>query len=333
MEPKVRPAVGYVIYISWALAMMVYGGFGFLIRDWRLLQTVVTLPGFLIIPGLWLIDESPRWLIVNGRWREALQVLTKVSRWHGVDLPPEAEMKALVEEQPEVDKIETQPFSLQRLLSAIKDEIVILFRTPRLRMITVCVFLGYTMASMVYFGLSLSGGTISDNPYVFMTLSGLMEVPAYTFTIPVVQRFGRKYTLATCFLLSALVLFALAVIPAGYSVAGVALAMMGKVCITAGFQTIIFFSSELFPTEVRSRGVSAAFMMSRIGSMVSPFITDLVGSVYRWAPFVVFGAGALLSGAVTFLLPETKGQKLPDTVAQLEEKSCQQDKLSVTQVS
>ncbi|MPC85827.1 Organic cation transporter-like protein [Portunus trituberculatus] len=152
------------------------------------------------------------------------------------------------------------------------------FRTPRLRMITVCVFLGYTMASMVYFGLSLSGGTISDNPYVFMTLSGLMEVPAYTFTIPVVQRFGRKYTLATCFLLSALVLFALAVIPAGYSVAGVALAMMGKVCITAGFQTIIFFSSELFPTEVRSRGVSAAFMMSRIGSMVSPFITDLVVS-------------------------------------------------------
>ena len=71
------------------------------------------------------------------------------------------------------------------------------------------------MASMVYFGLSLSGASITDNPFVFMTLSGLMEIPAYTLTIPIVQRFGRKYTLAACYLLCAIVLFALAIIPAG----------------------------------------------------------------------------------------------------------------------
>ncbi|KAK8376323.1 hypothetical protein O3P69_009753 [Scylla paramamosain] len=325
MNPKIRPVVGYAVNIFWASSMMIYSAFGYWIRDWRLLQTVNTLPGFLILPGLWLIDESPRWLIVNGRPREALQVLTKAASWHGVDLPPEGEMKTLMQEQNDTGKSERQPISLWRLIGTFKDEIVILFRTPRLRIITICVFLDYMISGMVYFGLSLSGASISDNPFVFMALSGLMEIPAYTLTIPVVQCFGRRRTLATCFLLSAIVLFALAVIPAEYSVTVVALAMIGKMSITAGFQTTIFFSSELFPTEVRSRGIGGAYMMSRIGSMVSPFITDLVGSVYPWAPFVVFGAGALLSGGVTFLLPETKGQTLPDTVAQLEEKSCRQE--------
>ncbi|KAG0720216.1 hypothetical protein GWK47_006887 [Chionoecetes opilio] len=40
--------------------------------------------------------------------------------------------------------------------------------------------------------------------------------------------------------------------------------------------------------------------------------------MYPWAPFVIFGTGALLAGAGTFLLPETRGQGLPDTVANLE---------------
>ncbi|KAG0729458.1 Solute carrier family 22 member 6 [Chionoecetes opilio] len=94
--------------------------------------------------------------------------------------------------------------------------------------------------------------------------------------------------------------------------------MVGKMAITASFQMIIFFSGELFPTEVRSRGVSTAVMLSRLGSMGAPFITDLVGSMYPWAPFVIFGSCALLAGAGTFLLPETRGQVLPDTVAHLE---------------
>ena len=42
------------------------------------------------------------------------------------------------------------------------------------------------------------------------------------------------------------------------------------------------------------------------------------GTVYPWAPFVVFGSGALLAVAGTLLLPETRGQDLPDTVANLE---------------
>lgn len=324
--PKTRTIAGFTVYNLWAAGMLVYGLVGYLIRDWRILQTVVTLPGLLILPFLWLIEESPRWLIVNGRPEEALQVLGKVARWHRVDLPHETEMKKMVEEQVPKVQGEGEPFSVRGLLKAILGEAVMLFRTPRLRTITLCICIDYLVAGMVYFGLSLSGASISDDPYLFMVLSGLMEVPAYTLTVPIVQRFGRKRTLSVFFTISGVVLFSLAVTPAGYSKTLVALAMIGKLAITGGFQTVIFYSSELFPTEVRSRGIGISYMMSRIGSMVSPFITDLVGTVYPWAPFVVFGTGAVLAGAGTLLLPETRGQILPDTVAQLEAAATEETK-------
>ncbi|KAG0710128.1 Organic cation transporter-like protein [Chionoecetes opilio] len=273
-----------------------------------------------------LIDESPRWLIVNGRSKEALRILSKVARWHSLELPREAEMKKMIEDQdPEVQD-PPQKSSMRVLHKSIIKEALVLVRTPQLRIITLIVYLDYLMGSMVYFGLSLSGGSISDNPFTYMVLSGLVEVPAYIFTSFIVQRFGRKPTLAFFMLFSAANLLCLAVIPAAYSTTIVALAMVGKLGITAGFQTIIFYSSELFPTQVRSRGMGTSYMMSRIGSMVSPFITDLVGTIYPWAPFVIFGTGALLAGAGTFLLPETRGQVLPDTIAQLEARAREERK-------
>ena len=63
-----------------------------------------------------------------------------------------------------------------------------------------------------------------------------------------------------------------------YNTTVVVLAMIGKVAITGGYQAITFFAGELFPTEVRSRGISSSFIISRIGSILSLFITDLMVS-------------------------------------------------------
>ncbi|KAK8374445.1 hypothetical protein O3P69_012043 [Scylla paramamosain] len=112
----------------------------YFIRDWRILQTAVTLPALLILPVLW---------------------------------------------------------------------------TPRLRIITLCIYVDFLMVGMVYFGLSLSGTNISENPFVYMVLSGVMEVPAYSLTIPIVHRYGRKRTLSVLFVISGIILLCLAFSSAG----------------------------------------------------------------------------------------------------------------------
>ena len=51
--------------------------------------------------------------------------------------------------------------------------------------------------------------------------------------------------------------------------------MLGKLGITFCVGSIYVFTTELFPTVVRSSGLSACSATARIGSMVSPYISGL----------------------------------------------------------
>lgn len=53
-----------------------------------------------------LMDESPRWLIVRGFHDQAMQVLRKAARWNRISLPPEDDLRALMNDiQEEVGRL------------------------------------------------------------------------------------------------------------------------------------------------------------------------------------------------------------------------------------
>ena len=59
-------------------------------------------------------------------------------------------------------------------------------------------------------------------------------------------------------------------------------------------------------------------MAARIGGILSPVIL-LLGDVFESLPLVLFGSSAVLAGLLVFLLPETRGQQLPQTLREEEE--------------
>lgn len=73
-EPKWRSTAGIFVALPWAFGVMMLGALGYLFRDWRSLQLAISLPLIILIPLVWFLDESPRWLIVNGRHDEAVRV-------------------------------------------------------------------------------------------------------------------------------------------------------------------------------------------------------------------------------------------------------------------
>ncbi|ROT74874.1 hypothetical protein C7M84_006631 [Penaeus vannamei] len=204
------------------------------------------------------MDESPRWLAVRGQHRRALRVLQRAARWNGVALPPR-----------------TSFCSCSRTESRT--------RTPRLRTITLSLYTNYLLVGAVYFGLSLSGGDLSSDPFLYMVLTGVVELPAYTLVIPLVARYGRRAPVVAFFFMGAVALLALPFVPTG-SGESMTLALMGKMSIASAFQILDFYSSELFPTEQ------------------------------------CFGAASVLAGLATLALPETLHVPLPDTIAHLEER-------------
>ncbi|XP_042889431.1 uncharacterized protein LOC122264551 [Penaeus japonicus] len=341
--PRHRSFVGILIFLPWTLSIIALGGYGYLLRDWRWFVFTVSLPSLLFLPALWFIDESPRWLIVKGRHKEALGVLRKAARWNRVKLPPEDTLLTMMADiQKEVmgsflnlGRWSNFPYLryiqegaqnhgratsvvLVDHLRNVGNELIILFRTRRMRIITLYLYVNYTVAGLVYYGLSLGGDKFGVDPFVYMALSGVMELPGSTLTIPMVDRMGRRTSNVLCFFVTAGVLLALGVIPSGIDWLVTTMALLGKLAISGAYQILSLHATELFPTEVRVRGLGTCSMMSKIGSISAPFLVEVLGAIGSWAPLVLFGAGGFVAGVVTLRLPETREALLQDTVAGLE---------------
>lgn len=61
--------------------------------------------------------------------------------------------------------------------------------------------------------------------------------------------------------------------------------LIGKFAITCSFQVLYFFTSEIFPTNVRNSLLSLCSMIGRVGSMLAPQ-TPLLVNIYRVKQFL-----------------------------------------------
>nr|XP_027214872.1 organic cation transporter protein-like [Penaeus vannamei] len=323
-DPKWRTHIGIALFLPWALSLMAWGGFAYLVREWRMLQLTVSLLCLAFLPTLWFMDESPRWLAVRGQHRRALRVLQRAARWNGVALPPRTSFCSCSRTESRTRQWYARtktpaPTPREAGSEGVWMKHLFFSEPPAFAPSPSACTPNYLLVGAVYFGLSLSGGDLSSDPFLYMVLTGVVELPAYTLVIPLVARYGRRAPVVAFFFMGAVALLALPFVPTGTG-ESMALALMGKMSIASAFQILDFYSSELFPTEVRTRGMSTALVMSRVGSTCSPFITDYLGPLYPWAPSAVFGAASVLAGLATLALPETLHVPLPDTIAHLEER-------------
>ena len=54
------------------------------------------------------------------------------------------------------------------------------------------------------------------------------------------------------------------------------LALFGKLQVGAAFALIYVYATEVFPTLLRTYGLGSASLVGRIGSVIAPFVVDLV---------------------------------------------------------
>ena len=55
-----------------------------------------------------------------------------------------------------------------------------------------------------------------------------------------------------------------------------AMSMLGKICVTAAWQMIIVWENEIYPTTHRCMLVAMNAVIGRVGSVLAPFLLDLV---------------------------------------------------------
>ncbi|KAG7173435.1 Organic cation transporter protein-like 19 [Homarus americanus] len=299
---KQRTIMGLLITAPFAFTGMMFGAWAYLVRDWRTLQLFCTLPAVLILLQIPFMDESPRWLMVQGRVEEAAKVLHKASCWQGDALPPQQQLtdhlQKLRNQQQTVPKSKAEEYGC---VAVWFKDVVLMLRQPTLRKITLALF------------------SYSDDPFLYMVMSSLMEVPGYSGFTPIVVKFGRRPVLSSCFAISGAAILAILITPTAYTTVTLVLALVGKLFITGAYNLLYLTASELLPTCVRSRGLNLSSMMARVGSIMSPFIIGLLALTYRWLPSLMFGTFAALASLIALLLPDSRHKPLPDTTQDVEQ--------------
>ncbi|XP_071501242.1 organic cation transporter protein-like [Diadema antillarum] len=296
--PKWRTVTGIAIQIFFAVAYMILAIIAYFLRYWKTLQLVVSAPLYLFFIFLPFIPESARWLISQGKTERAEKIIHRVAKINKAKLPDPVFTEEELKEQEAATK---EP----------KPSVIDLFRTPVLRGRTINFVYNWMVNTMVYYGLTYGSSDLGVNDYLNFFVSGAVEIPGYVIAIFAIEIFGRRPSIATFLLVGGTACLVNIFLPLGGW--NTAVAMIGKCAISGSYGIVYVYSAECFPTPVRSVGVGLCSMMARIGAIVSPLIL-ILGDYYSPAPQIIFGVSTVVAGFLSFLLPETKGKKLPETI-------------------
>ncbi|XP_027839261.1 organic cation transporter protein isoform X1 [Aphis gossypii] len=299
---KWRTVVSTLHHIPFNLGHMSMALISYFIRNWRQFQLAITLPSLFFFTYWWIIPESPRWLLAVGKEKQARKILTTGASRNNRKLDGEFE-KSLMNSQPEKGGDEN------------KGNLFDLFRTPNLRKKTLAVFFNWMVCGLCFYGLAQYMGEIGGNIFINVASSGLIELPGAFLCIYLMEKFGRRNTLLSANLVTALACILITFLPQNSEVEHYKfiLASLGIVGSSIAFPTIYLFSGELFPTVVRNVGVGSASMCARIGSVIAPFVSSL-GVFNVYLPPMIFGTVPLIGALLCLLLPETRGAQLPVTI-------------------
>jgi sugar porter (SP) family MFS transporter len=268
--------------------------------EWRWQLGISALPALLFLAALFFIPRSPRWLVMQAKLPEALNVLELT----GVDQP-----------QKELDEIASS-VHLER--SSSTDPLFSRqYRKPIILAITVGMFcqLSGINAILYYlndiFALATTSKLSGDIQAVAV---GAMNLVATLGAMSIIDKVGRKKllligTVGLAFCLAAISAIFLTHRHLDWLV-WLLMAYIAFFAISQG-AVVWVYTSEVFPNRVRSKGQSlgssAHWITNAIISLIFPVMVGSSGAY----PFLFFGVMMVIDFfLVLFYYPETKGISL-----------------------
>ncbi|XP_073835862.1 organic cation transporter protein-like isoform X2 [Musca autumnalis] len=298
--PKRRVLACSLVTIFYAIGEMLLAIFAKYFQNWRVLLRIMYIPALVLFIYFWILPESVRWLLSQRREEEAKAILKRAAKVNKRELPEHSLDKLILANREKLANTTEGKFPIK-----------LAFTTLFWR-IANCSFC-WIVNVLVYYGLSLNAVLLDGDKYNNFVFIAMVEIPGFLLPLVIMDRFGRRHSLFGCMFISGLCCLATIFMPKDEAIGQLILFLIGKLAITASFQVLYFFTSEIFPTNLRNSLLSFCSMMGRFGSMVAPQ-TPLLAKYYENAPAILFATTAITSACLSLLFPETTNLILPATM-------------------
>ncbi|GGY26739.1 MFS transporter [Rhodanobacter panaciterrae] len=275
--------------------------------NWRWMLGIIAIPGILFLLGLFLLPDSPRWLMMRGRKQEATDVLNKLRG----DAGHAAREVADIEEQLKTPQrgwhlfLENRNFRrsvglgvLLQVMQQFTGMNVVMYYAPRIFQ-----DMGYATSAQMW----------------FTAVVGLVNVLATFIAIGLVDRWGRKPILYTGFSVMAVglglvgTMMHLGITTHGEQIFTVAMLLTFIVGFAMSAGPLIWaLCSEVQPLKGRDFGIGCSTFTNWVANMIvgATFLT-LLNGIGNAATFWLYAALNLVFLVITFvLIPETKNVTL-----------------------
>ena len=144
----------------------------------------------------------------------------------------------------------------------------------------------------------------------------LFQIPAVVLGMVGMDWLGRVSLLFLCQMMGGVTCILAGILKPPAAI--LTLSLVGKFSSSVVFLIVYLYTAEIYPTQLRGLGLALTATMARIGGFIAPYIAG-IGVTSSKTPFLIFGGSALVGGLAAALLPETRGERLPETVQDVEE--------------
>ncbi|XP_021368677.1 organic cation transporter protein-like [Mizuhopecten yessoensis] len=331
--------------VFWTTGFILVAPVAYIFRyvSWRYMQIVFAVGSAYSLFEYWFLEESLRWLLANGKKERAEKIIRMAARMNGKDFDSVInaastkanEMEAFLAKPASIPPEENSLTAEMDIQNNSNDDKIIhndrkpekynaltIFKHKRILFNSLILWYTWTTNSLVYYALYLGSTSLSGDRYINFFLMALVEYPASAAHWYSIKRFGRR---KSCIIFHTIAGVSLAVSTVcrtyqddvtALGTVSLVFNFIGKFGITASFSTVLLYTPELYPTNLRSVGLGLATTCSRMGGMLAPFAGS-VANVIIWLPGAVFSVMCLIAVYLTSLLPETLGHELPTTIAEL----------------
>ncbi|KAM5313385.1 solute carrier family 22 member 14 [Glossophaga mutica] len=275
-----------------SLGALLLMGLAYSLPHWRLLILLGGAPVFSFFSFIWVLPESPRWLMMRGKVEAAKQVLCYAASVNKKTIPLSL-----------LDKLQVPEKSMPQ--ASVLD----FYNNRHLRKMTLVMGCVWFTVSHCYFTLKSKMKDFGVNIHISQMILCIVEVPARLCCIFLLEQIGRKWSLVVTVFQGTFINLLILIFPSESKSIMVLIVLLGQFSLAASVTVFFIYTAELLPTVLRATGLGLVYLAWAAGAILS---LTLVSQSLTTISSSLCCISAICALLLCSILPETCGQPLSD---------------------